>query len=229
VPPPIEFEEIRAAAPAAGDARILHNTEAADSSADGRPNRAAEMVRVVWPHRWEHDKGVDELLNLADEAWSREQHGGPAIRWILLGQRFGEVPAAMETLLTRHADRIEHAGPVPRPEYLAWLHRADWVLSTARHEFFGMAVAEALVAGCLPWLPDRLSYPELVPPEVFGWNPWTVETPDRASEGELSQSTQEGIGRIRWLIADRLSAAEAGVAVGRLEDVIEDAIRSGNA
>ena len=221
VPPPIEFEEIRAAAPAVGRAEVLHNTGVAGSSAAGG------VVRVVWPHRWEHDKGVDELLELADEALAREQHGGPAIRWILLGHRFGEVPTAIETLLGRHADRIEHAGPVSRLEYLAWLHRADWVLSTARHEFFGMAVAEALVAGCLPWLPDRLSYPELVPSEVFGWNPWTVETPDRASRVESSRSTQGEIGRIRGLIADRLAAAEAGVAVGRLEDAIEDAIRSG--
>ena len=37
------------------------------------------------------------------------------------------------------------------------------MLSTARHEFFGIAVAEALRAGCLPWLPARLSYPELLP------------------------------------------------------------------
>jgi glycosyltransferase involved in cell wall biosynthesis len=214
VPPPIEFAEIRAASPAVGDAGVLHNTGIGDSRADGR------VIRVVWPHRWEHDKGVDELLQLADEAWTREQRGGPAIRWILLGQRFDVVPEAMVTLLSRHAARIEHAGDVSREAYLAWLYRADWVLSTARHEFFGMAVAEALVAGCLPWLPNRLSYPELVPPEVFGWNPWTVETPDLASEGELSRSTP-------GLIADRLAAAEAGVAVGRLEDVIEDAIRSG--
>ena len=235
VPPPIEFEEIQAAAPAVGPSIVLHNTEIAEdsgvgeSSVRGRSTRVIRPIRVVWPHRWEHDKGVDELLDLADEAWAREQRGGPAIRWILLGQRFGEVPSAIETLLTRHADRIEHVGSVPRPEYLTWLHRADWVLSTARHEFFGMAVAEALVAGCLPWLPDRLSYPELVPPEVFGWNPWTVETPAPASIARISGSIPGGIGRIRGLITDRLAAAEAGVAVGRLEDVIEDAIRSANA
>jgi glycosyltransferase involved in cell wall biosynthesis len=36
-------------------------------------------------------------------------------------------------------------------------------VSTARHEFFGVAVVEAIAAGALPLLPHRLSYPELVP------------------------------------------------------------------
>ena len=69
----------------------------------------------------------------------------------------------MRMLLKDHADRIEYAGRLPRADYVKTLRRADWVLSTARHEFYGIAVAEALLAGCLPWLPDRLSYPELVP------------------------------------------------------------------
>ncbi len=40
------------------------------------------------------------------------------------------------------------------------------MLSTAIHEFFGVSIVEAIYCGCLPVLPNRLSYPELLPPEA---------------------------------------------------------------
>jgi hypothetical protein len=35
-------------------------------------------------------------------------------------------------------------------------------VSTATHEYYGIAALEALAAGCRPLLPDRLAYPELL-------------------------------------------------------------------
>ena len=40
-----------------------------------------------------------------------------------------------------------------RGEYLELIGTCDVVASTARHEFFGIAVAEAMAAGCAPLLP----------------------------------------------------------------------------
>lgn len=124
-----------------------------------RASKSDEFVRVLWPHRWEHDKGPEELLELAE----RYTHSHN-LRWTILGEQYRTVPPALRELQRRFTDRIDHMGYLTsRQKYWAALHSCDWVLSTARHEFFGIAVAEALLAGCLPWLPNRLSYPELLP------------------------------------------------------------------
>ena len=161
---------------------------------------------MLWPHRWEHDKGPGELLSLADE-WTQKL----GIRWTILGERFRKVPEAMKVMLERHAHAIDHAGFVPdRSAYLEHLGRCDWVLSTARHEFFGIAVVEALLCGCLPWLPDRLSYPELLPAIARGLSP---EHPPREPAA------------VRAAIAEHLRGAVAPRAVERIDDLIEQVIR----
>jgi glycosyltransferase involved in cell wall biosynthesis len=46
-------------------------------------------------------------------------------------------------------------------QYIELLSKGDIVISTSLHEFYGISIIEAVRAGCIPILPDRLSYPEL--------------------------------------------------------------------
>jgi glycosyltransferase involved in cell wall biosynthesis len=54
-----------------------------------------------------------------------------------------------------------------KKEYSSILRQGDIVISTASHEFYGISVIEAIRAGCYPLLPNRLSYPELVPSQYL--------------------------------------------------------------
>ncbi|MCH2137078.1 MAG: DUF3524 domain-containing protein [Phycisphaerales bacterium] len=149
-------------------ARPVHNPD------NYGPN---EPQLVAWPHRHQQDKGPKALLALAkrySEAWD--------LNWALLGERRGPPPAPLQQLREHLGSRLVHDGWCEaRSDYLDWLKRANWVCSTARHEYFGIAVVEALLSGALPWLPRRLSYPELVPEAASGLHPGMhLESKERA-------------------------------------------------
>ena len=113
---------------------------------------------ICWNHRWEHDKNPDDFFYALAEL----EENGYDFRIVVLGQSFRHEPPVFAWARKRLKKRINHFGFVDsRQEYLAWLGRSDIVVSTAHHEFFGIAVIEAVHAGCIPLVPDRLSYPEL--------------------------------------------------------------------
>ncbi len=135
------------------------------SEIDGAP-AAGKTPRpvIVWNHRWEHDKNPEEFF----EALYALQGKGVDFGLVVLGQSFREPPPVFARARARLADRLQHWGYVASAaEYAAWLRQGAVVVSTAVHEFFGLAVIEAVRAGCRPLLPARLSYPELFPPEFL--------------------------------------------------------------
>jgi glycosyltransferase involved in cell wall biosynthesis len=125
----------------------------------GRGDRAVDgPLRIVWAARWEHDKGPQELF----DAMRRLRGEGVAYRLAVVGEQFRDAPAAFELAKEELGDRIEVWGHRPtRREYLATLEWADVFVSTARHEFFGLAAVEATACGALAVLPERLAYPEV--------------------------------------------------------------------
>ncbi|KAF0207540.1 MAG: hypothetical protein FD171_1599 [Actinobacteria bacterium] len=118
--------------------------------------------RIVWPHRWEHDKDPEAFF----AAVSVLAEEGLDFEVAVAGQSFRETEAGMARAAAVLGDRLVHLGePEGRGAYAALLASADIAVSTATNEFFGLAMIEACYAGCYPLVPDRLAYPEIYPQE----------------------------------------------------------------
>ena len=141
--------------------RILHPGIDFSQIDSARPQAGQQdMPVVLWNHRWEHDKDPETFF----QALFALDTAGIDFGLIILGQHFSDQPAIFDQARRRLGRRILHCGYVQsRTEYAYLLHQADLVVSTAVHEFFGMAVLEATRAGCRPLVPDRLAYVELYP------------------------------------------------------------------
>jgi glycosyltransferase involved in cell wall biosynthesis len=115
---------------------------------------------ILWNHRWEHDKGPEIFFQSLFELDSE----GLDFRVIVLGESYRRRPHIFKEARERLRHRLLHFGYVrSNREYARWLMHGDIVVSTARHEFFGISVLEAVRAGCRPLVPGRLSYPEIFP------------------------------------------------------------------
>ncbi|MCY4146339.1 MAG: DUF3524 domain-containing protein [Chloroflexi bacterium] len=126
-------------------------------------NKPADApARILWNHRWEADKNPDafarSLIQLAQS--------GCDFQAVILGERFGEMPAAFRAAREQLGERIIQFGYAQSfADYARWLWQCDYVVSAAWQEFFGAAVCEAMYCRCIPILPDRLNYPHLLPAE----------------------------------------------------------------
>jgi glycosyltransferase involved in cell wall biosynthesis len=118
----------------------------------------------VWNHRWEHDKNPEGFFA---PFFTLHEKKVP-FKLIIVGESFQRYPEVFDQALDRLGEHIAHFGYAKnRNDYLNLIKKADVVVSTANHEFYGMAVIEAVRAGCRPLLPSRLSYPELFPADFL--------------------------------------------------------------
>ena len=123
----------------------------------------AKSPLILWNHRWEFDKSPElfarVVLRLAAE--------GIPFDLAIAGDPGLNPSPVMAELAHDIPERIRRFGYVAdRSQYARLLWESDIVVSTSRHEFFGVAMVEAMYAGCVPLAPRRYNYPALVPPEL---------------------------------------------------------------
>lgn len=111
---------------------------------------------ILWNHRWEYDKKPELFLQLLQLLEQQSFDFSLA----LLGPRADKTPPALQAIRQQFSQHIIADGMVSRAEYEQLLGKAQFVVSTAIHEFQGLSVQEAVTAGAIPVLPDDLCYCE---------------------------------------------------------------------
>lgn len=118
---------------------------------------------IIWNHRWEHDKNPEFFFDALD----RLKEKNIPFSLALLGENFEIFPMVFDQAKERFKNEMAVCGYVEsREAYVSWLKKGAIVVSCAFQENFGISVVEAVRFGCLPLLPDRLSYPEIMPEDL---------------------------------------------------------------
>ena len=141
-------------------ARVCYpGVEAPTPKGDAILSNDTEALKIGWVARWEHDKRPDRFAELVAQLLERKIE----FKLILLGQQFDSEHPALNRIKHIAYKQLLHVGHVAtQQEYGSWLQQMDCVVSTADHEFFGIGVIEAMLAGAYPLLPNRLAYPEIL-------------------------------------------------------------------
>lgn len=164
--------------------------------------RTTGLPTILWNSRWEYDKNPEAFFEALQQLVQR----GDEFSLIVAGEHIDPAEPNFAAAREWAAPYCQWWGYARNPaDYRALLRRSDIVVSTADQEFFGIAVLEAMYAGCMPILPRRLSYPELIPPEAHA--ACLYETPEELV-AKLSHALQRSTpppldmraiaGQFRW-------------------------------
>ncbi|RWS08502.1 glycosyltransferase-like domain-containing protein 1-like protein, partial [Dinothrombium tinctorium] len=117
-------------------------------------------LHILWPHRWEHDKNPEDFFRTL---FALKEDNIP-FKLSVLGECYDEQPDIFKEAKIKLREEIINWGFVEsRERYWHILESADIVVSTSKHEFFGVAMLEAAFKNCFPLCPNALVYPEIFP------------------------------------------------------------------
>ena len=117
---------------------------------------------IIWNHRWEFDKNPEAFFTALDQV----DRMGIDFRLAILGENCQVKPRVFMDARSRFGKKMVQYGYVKsKHNYVDWLRKGYVAVSTAIQENFGIAMVEAMRNGCLPLLPHRLAYPEILPKE----------------------------------------------------------------
>lgn len=170
---------------------------------------------ILWNHRWEEDKNPKAFFAALYGLVKRDV----PFRVALAGENFRQQPEEFDAARQKLGDRLVQYGHVASfADYARLVWEADYIASTAYQDFFGISVVEAIYCGCVPLLPFRLNYPDLIPLEkqadcLFRRNS-LLPLLQRHLRGDVAidvESLRAHVARFDWLemapIYDRVLAA----------------------
>tara|TARA_B100000029_G_scaffold448760_1_gene471481 strand:+ start:430 stop:1530 length:1101 start_codon:yes stop_codon:yes gene_type:complete len=115
---------------------------------------------ILWNHRWEYDKNPNDFFKALEEIKKSSYDFNLAV----LGENFSQNPDIFHKASESFANQIVQWGYSKSfKNYAQWVWKADILPVTSNQEFFGVSVMEAIYCNTWPILPNKLTYPELIP------------------------------------------------------------------
>ena len=149
---------------------------------------------ILWNHRWEYDKNPQSFFSVLKRVKSESNDFG----LVILGENFSKSPKIFEESRREFVNQIVHWGYVDSfEEYAKWLWESHIIPVTSNQEFFGGSVMEAIYCGVWPILPNRLTYPELIP-KIF-------------HKDNIYRTEEELFKKIIWLIKNYNDLAQSDI------------------
>ena len=119
---------------------------------------------ILWNHRWEYDKNPELFFKTLIELKSKNYD----FDLIIAGEKYKKYPKIFDEAKSELEDQIIHFGFArDSKEYKELLLKSDILPVTSKQDFFGISAIEAIAAGCVPILPNRLAFPEHLNEAVF--------------------------------------------------------------